>query len=878
MRLATGLAAVGAVLAAMASDARTFCPYGVVTDATRSEYGMRDEIFRLAEFGGMKYVRVDWDMRVVKPTKDGPYDFSRYDRFVDEAERRGLTVLPILYGTPDWASPVWEHLDAYEDFCRATVARYAGRMPAVEVWNEPNIPGFWYRQPPNATNYVAALRAAYRGVKAADPSVRVVFGGMAGWAHGYVEDCYKAGMKDCFDVMCVHPYTYPFHAETSHARDLKALREIMARYGDGQKPVWYTEIGWPTHDVDISGAGNLVEAGLRVALAGKKAWNVIYAASVLDGQKEDPDVTATLLERMPVGSQVRMCGPKETVKLLGEGGWDAVIYPPDESFPVDTLPAVEKFVREGGTLVDLGGMPIWNPYRNLPEGGSTRGNGPYDWNVFTRLHIGCDSWWIGKSELPKNDRLTVYATPDGVAAGVKMEPTGLPCGHFFTDRLLKPGDRWVPLVKGTNPNNGKDAVAACVYLFDSDLKGRCVISGISAGRGTPFKVNEAAQAKYYMRALAFSLAQGVEAFFYYSLRARERDRFYSEDNFGVVHANLAPKPAFLAHRFFTRMRPEGSANLPGNWQEGTLYWPQWKRPDGTCCGMVWDASEKDGPRPLRFSGDVRFFDLYGKPIPVRKLEDGSRSVPVSGTPVYFEGATVVVKPAVPRSCVPGGYGGEKWKAYRERFEAELATAKAGGAPVVFLGDSITHNWEASGRGQEVWEKHFASGRFRAVNFGIKGDSTCNLIYRLQHGVLDGFKAKAVVLQIGTNNLKNDSPEDIRLGVKACLDLIRAKQPDATVVLHPVPMCGMTPDAPMRRQAIAANAELVKLADGERIVWCEWSHRMLLPDGTIPKSMVPDTCHPLRPGYELWAEALLPVLGKIVPEAGPLAVRDEEAAK
>ena len=225
-----------------------------------------------------------------------------------------------------------------------------------------------------------------------------------------------------------------------------------------------------------------------------------------------------------------------------------------------------------------------------------------------------------------------------------------------------------------------------------------------------------------------------------------------------------------------------------------------------------------------------------------------------------------VKSDIPRACIPGGYGGERWKTYRERFEAELATAKAGGAPVVFLGDSITHNWEAAGRGKEVWERHFASGRFRAVNFGISGDSTCNLIYRLQHGVLDGFAAKAIVLQIGTNNLKNDSAGDIRLGVKACLDLIRAKQPGATVILHPVPMCAPTPDALMRRQAIAANAELAKLADGRRVIWCEWSQRMLAPDGTIPKSMIPegDNCHPLRPGYELWAEALLPVLAKIVP--------------
>jgi len=224
-------------------------------------------------------------------------------------------------------------------------------------------------------------------------------------------------------------------------------------------------------------------------------------------------------------------------------------------------------------------------------------------------------------------------------------------------------------------------------------------------------------------------------------------------------------------------------------------------------------------------------------------------------------------PSIPgtieRSMKPSGYEGAQWREYKERFLAEVETAKAGGAPVVFLGDSITHNWEAAGRGREVWARHFATGRFRAVNFGIKGDSTCNVLYRLQNGILDGFKAKAIVFQIGTNNLRNDTPEQIRKGVKACLDVIRAKQPEAVIILHPVPLCAATPNDPMRLQAIAANAELPKLVDGKHIVWCDWSHRMLSPDGTIARDMIPDTCHPLAKGYELWAETLLPVLARVV---------------
>ena len=239
----------------------------------------------------------------------------------------------------------------------------------------------------------------------------------------------------------------------------------------------------------------------------------------------------------------------------------------------------------------------------------------------------------------------------------------------------------------------------------------------------------------------------------------------------------------------------------------------------------------------------------GRQLAINSVHEGSRQV-------YVRDVTWA-EDEVPRACRPGGYDGDRWKSYRERFEAEVATAKAGGAPVVFIGDSITHNWEGAGR--EVWNCHFATGRNRAVNFGIKGDSTCNVLYRLEHGILDGFTARVVVLQIGTNNLNNDPPADIRRGVKACLDLIRSRQPTAKVVLHPIPLCGRTAQDPKRRKAVATNAELASLADGKTILWCEWSHRMLRSDGTIPEDVIPDSCHPRRPGYEYWAEALLPIL-------------------
>ena len=87
--------------------------------------------------------------------------------------------------------------------------------------------------------------------------------------------------------------------------------------------------------------------------------------------------------------------------------------------------------------------------------------------------------------------------------------------------------------------------------------------------------------------------------------------------------------------------------------------------------------------------------------------------------------------------------------WMKRHAKVLEQAKAGGSEVVFLGDSITQGWE--GRGVQVWRKYFLDPPYRALNLGFSGDRTENVLWRIDHGELDGYKAKAIVLMIGTNN-------------------------------------------------------------------------------------------------------------------------------
>lgn len=199
-----------------------------------------------------------------------------------------------------------------------------------------------------------------------------------------------------------------------------------------------------------------------------------------------------------------------------------------------------------------------------------------------------------------------------------------------------------------------------------------------------------------------------------------------------------------------------------------------------------------------------------------------------------------------------------------RHEQKLKEAQAGGAPVVFLGDSITHFWETGDKGHDVWQKFFAEGPRRAINLGFSGDRTEHVLWRLDHGELDGFEAKVVVLMIGTNNtghkpISEEPPADTIIGVRAVLDKIRAKQPTAKIVLCAIFPRGATPRDELRRRNAVVNHEIQRFADGKSIYWCDFSAQFLCADGTLPAEVAPDRLHPAQVGYEIWASAVMPFI-------------------
>jgi hypothetical protein len=232
---------------------------------------------------GAQVVRFDLDWSAVEPT-DGVLNWSRFDKIVNEIVARGLTPLPILHRVPTWArasitdgfgvtrqTNYPANMSRFATFCAAAVNRYKDRVKHWEVWNEPNLAGFWLN--PNVATYTSMLIAAYPAIKAADPAAVVITAGLAAVpdddgaaitslhpyplhksAVGFIQGIYANGGKNYFDAIGFHPYSWPLPVGNTDPwngwrmmhLNTPSIRSHMVANGDTAKQIWATEYGGPT--------------------------------------------------------------------------------------------------------------------------------------------------------------------------------------------------------------------------------------------------------------------------------------------------------------------------------------------------------------------------------------------------------------------------------------------------------------------------------------------------------------------------------------------------------------------------------------------------------------------------------------------------------
>jgi lysophospholipase L1-like esterase len=202
---------------------------------------------------------------------------------------------------------------------------------------------------------------------------------------------------------------------------------------------------------------------------------------------------------------------------------------------------------------------------------------------------------------------------------------------------------------------------------------------------------------------------------------------------------------------------------------------------------------------------------------------------------------------------------EEWRAHHERQLHALGRATA---KVIFLGDSITEAWSVA----PAYREHFS--KYSPLNLGIASDTTQNVLWRIEHGALDGTHPQAVVLMVGINNLAGGfTAEQTADGVRAIVASIQAHLPTARVLLLGVLPARQDAGNPLRQSIKDANRLLQGLAKPGHVEFHDVGSVMLEPDGNISKSTMRDFLHPTAEGFERLSQAMGPYLDSLVASSG-----------
>ena len=203
-------------------------------------------------------------------------------------------------------------------------------------------------------------------------------------------------------------------------------------------------------------------------------------------------------------------------------------------------------------------------------------------------------------------------------------------------------------------------------------------------------------------------------------------------------------------------------------------------------------------------------------------------------------------------------------------EQLLAKRTQGKIDVYFEGNSITRRWGATDYPQFLanWRRNFTG--WNAADFGWGADRIEHMLWRIENGELDGVNPKVIVILAGTNNVGKvpggeEKIADITRGLRALVTLMHAKAPNATIVLT-----GIFPrnDDPTTAREINAeiariNANLASMADGKSIRYIDVNAKLVDSTGTLREGITMDGLHPSLAGYQIWADALKPILTEVL---------------
>ncbi len=239
------------------------------------------------------------------------------------------------------------------------------------------------------------------------------------------------------------------------------------------------------------------------------------------------------------------------------------------------------------------------------------------------------------------------------------------------------------------------------------------------------------------------------------------------------------------------------------------------------------------------------------------------------------------KPSENTAIVPVSKLEKDFYDWWQRHDALMATPYD--PETVLIGDSITHFWGGppdtpnfKPRGEKSFKETFESIEVRddkfvkstpvaVLNLGFGWDRTQNVLWRLDHGELDGRDPTWAIVNIGTNNFagtknaRDNTPEEIAEGVRQVLLRVRAKTPETKIILMGVFPRGEKPSEPIRAKITELNKLLAKFGETKGITFLDITSKLTNPDGTISREIMGDFLHPTEAGYKIWGDSVMEVI-------------------
>lgn len=198
-----------------------------------------------------------------------------------------------------------------------------------------------------------------------------------------------------------------------------------------------------------------------------------------------------------------------------------------------------------------------------------------------------------------------------------------------------------------------------------------------------------------------------------------------------------------------------------------------------------------------------------------------------------------------------------WMAAHEKL---VKRAQKGAVPLLFVGDSITQRWKREDGGREVWKEYYEP--LGAVEIGLSGDKTQNILWRLRHGGLGTLQPKITVILAGINNINKNTPPEIAAGVSEIVKELETRLPATRILVLGVFPKGRLGGTPEREKIKEVNALMAKFDDGKRVCFLDIGEAFLESDGSLKPDVMPDELHPGPAGYRIWAAAMSPKLKEL----------------